>query len=214
LAAAESAAAELCGCDTPECTKVAGVKFAKALGAVDKSKLKEKDLAKMSEVAQKASGCLSSPGAGGSSFNNYIAKSKTTEATEFIKKMADGARAYYMDGAASQGSLVPVAKQFPGPSVGPTPKPGSCCEDGKKCAPNPDSWSAPTWQALNFGVFDPHYFSYKYEVAADGRSITASAIGDLDCDGTFSTYSLTATIEEGGDAPMLAPKIVETNPGE
>ena len=144
---------------------------------------------------------------------DYIAKSKSTEAQQFIKKLYDGARAYYLDQSVAQGSLTPVPKQFPGPSIGPTPAAGACCKgEGKKCEPAAKNWEAPQWVALQFSVDDPHYFSYKYEVSADGKTITASAIGDLDCDGTYSTFSISGTAGEDGAGPPGAVK--ETNPGE
>lgn len=44
-------------------------------------------------------------------------------------------------------------------------------------------------------MLDPHYYSYALEV--DGDRFTAKAVGDLDCDGTFSTYTLSGKIEDG-----------------
>ena len=47
-------------------------------------------------------------------FTKYIAKSKTSEAKTFIKRIYDGARAYYMEPNSGTKSVTPVAPQFPG----------------------------------------------------------------------------------------------------
>ena len=46
-------------------------------------------------------------------FTKYIAKSKTSEAKTFIKRIYDGARAYYMEPNYGTRSVTPVAPQFP-----------------------------------------------------------------------------------------------------
>ncbi len=110
-------------------------------------------------------------------FMKYIRKSKTTEARQFVRKMHDGARAHY----AETGKL-PAA-------VGPTPPLGSCCKgSGDKCFPNAKLWDHPTWIALQFSVDDPHFYSYAF--ITDGDSFTVQAMGDLDCDGIYSTFEM------------------------
>jgi len=127
---------------------------------------------------------------------NYAAKSKTTEAREFVKKMYDGARTYYMDPPMGGGSIGDIPRpQLPGPSVGPTPPLGACCKAGGKCAPAMSLWQEPTWVALYFSVDDPHYYSYAYKV--DGNKFTAAAYGDLDCDGVYSTFEMSGEVAEG-----------------
>lgn len=149
------------------------------------------------------------PGAQDTSFSTYEKKSKTTEAREQVKKIYDGARAYWMDPAAAAGQIQANAPQFPSPSVGPTPPLGQCCRDGGKCKPNPDLWSNPTWRALHFSMDDPHYYSYEYKVsvgapgALDGsHNFTAIAYGDLDCDGEYSEFSMYGEVNEAyADGP-------------
>lgn len=53
-----------------------------------------------------------------------------------------------------------------------------------------DTWSGPTWNALEFHLTDPHYYAYAYEASGDGTSagFTARAHGDLDGNGIASTY--------------------------
>ncbi len=141
-------------------------------------------------------------GAPRSAGDEYIAKSKATEAVEMIKKLALGARAYYQEEQFSGlGEVAP--RQFPAPGAGPVPALGACCEQGGKCQPSAAAWADMPWVALMFSVDDPHYYSYAYRVADDGKSITASAYGDLDCDGTYSTFEMTVTAD--GDDATLGP---------
>lgn len=138
-------------------------------------------------------------------FMKYIKKSKTVEATEHVKKIAEGANSYYMHPSVPRGyTSSPLPKQFPNTTAGPTPSdPTACCE---KCAPVQSDWDGnATWNALKFAVIDPHYYSYSYEIASGAATTgpyTARANGDLDCDGTDSTFELVGTIDTArGDGP-------------
>ncbi len=64
---------------------------------------------------------------------------------------------------------------------------------GKKEADPPGTWETPAWQALAFrpsaeGV--PHAYSFSFENTANGNAFVAQARGDLDGDGTFSTFEI------------------------
>jgi len=128
-------------------------------------------------------------------FMKYIAKSKTTEAKMFLRKMADGARAYaYEQG---KGAFPPAAPL--------TPSSGPCGAD--KCEPNAEQWAHPGWTALMFSVDDPHY--YAYEFVSDGSSFTARAMGDLDGDGIPSVFELYGEVKDG--EPVVSPDFVIEN---
>jgi hypothetical protein len=98
--------------------------------------------------------------------------------------------------------------KFPPTSAMPTPA-KSCCEENfqgkRKCAPNPANWSTQAWQELDFQITEPHFFRYGYHQLAPDQ-FTATATGDLDCDGTAITYTLT------GSAPGGQPNVVLTRP--
>ena len=65
-------------------------------------------------------------------FMKYIKKSKTSEARQFVKKISDGARAYYMDNAGQRNNLAPLAKQFPASAaLSPTAR---CCDSAPRNA--------------------------------------------------------------------------------
>lgn len=142
-------------------------------------------------------------------FMKYIKKSKTAEARTFVKKIYDGARAYWMDPSyASAQAFTPTTPQFPSAdgalsatTVAPVAKAGCCAMTGgggtEKCEPDATLWEVNPWVGLHFGVGDPHYYAYGYEStvgaagATDGSfSFTATALGDLDCDGVKSTFTM------------------------
>jgi hypothetical protein len=124
-------------------------------------------------------------------FGDYMGKAKKTEAQLQLNKLGKNAKVYFM----TEGSF-PVGK------AGPTP-PEPCCKGADhKCAPVPaDQWDAnEVWQKLEFMMVEPSLFQYSYE--SDGKSATATAVGDLDCDGTPVTYKLEMTAGADGNATM------------
>ena len=139
-------------------------------------------------------------------FMKYIKRSKTTEATTHVQKIYLGARTYWMDRNTAEGTIQADSAQFPtndgtlaGPGIGPTADTACCAAGGavEKCAPEAALWDvSAAWKALKFSMDDPHYYAYQYQVtnnaAAGGQDseFTASARGDLDCDGTFSRFSM------------------------
>jgi len=117
----------------------------------------------------------------------YIQKSRTIEAQVFVRKMSDGVRAFYAK-----------EKTLPKLSTAITPPLGTCCANkNQKCQPNPALWAHPSWIAIYFSIDDPHYYSYQYELSSDGKKFTARAIGDLDCDGIYSTFERYGEIRGG-----------------
>ena len=95
------------------------------------------------------------------SFTKYIKKGKTAEAREFVRKIYEGARSYYMDPAVGGTSISGSSStaSFPRPSAPATPGLGACCVGGGKCAASALYWDTETWNALHFSVDDPHYFA-------------------------------------------------------
>jgi type IV pilus assembly protein PilA len=129
-------------------------------------------------------------------FMKYIRRSKTVEATMNIRKMFDSSVSYF-EGEHSDKSGTILARQFPDP-VALTPA-GKCCTNtGGKCKPAPTNFqdTGGSWSALNFSVDDPFYFQYQYASSGTDSASTfqAYAFGDLDCDGTYSTYMRSGSI--------------------
>ena len=146
-------------------------------------------------------------------FMKYIKKSKTTEARQFVKKIYEGAREYYMDRNGQRGSVIPNAPQFPEPAaIATRPALGTCCATGDKCAPDATQWTDRTWVALKFSVDDPSYYSYTYNTADPTASYTATANGDLDCDGEYSTFEMFGVINSANaDGPSGSASIYREN---
>jgi type IV pilus assembly protein PilA len=132
-------------------------------------------------------------------FMKYIRRSKTVEATMNVRKLFDSSVSYY-EGEHADKSGNPLAKQFPGAPTN-NPSPGSptdkCCKKaGDKCVPDVHNFEDPTWAALNFSVDDPFYFGYQYNSAGSetDAKFQAYAFGDLDCDGTLSTFERSGSV--------------------
>jgi hypothetical protein len=67
---------------------------------------------------------------------------------------------------------------------------------------SPDDWvQNPVWHALDFEIDEPSLFRYSYE--SDGKTFTAKAVGDLDCDGIEITYELNGKIDPATRNPVI-----------
>lgn len=118
----------------------------------------------------------------------------TSEGVIQIRKLYDSSVMYYAtEHFDADGNL--LAPQFP-QSAPLTPAEVPC----GRVPPRPELWrDHPTWQTLNFALTDPHKYAYQYDSSGEGESaqFTASAFGDLDCDGKFSTFVRFAAVREG-----------------
>lgn len=134
---------------------------------------------------------------GGACKPSAMKKEKRVEAEVNLKKIYEGARSYYLEESIGRGAVAPVPPQFPD-SIGMTPPAGSCCgRTGNKCSADHTLWLVPSWEALKFSVDDPHYYSYEFVSGPAG--FTVRAVGDLDCDGQFSTFEMSGTVGPEGD---------------
>jgi type IV pilus assembly protein PilA len=134
-------------------------------------------------------------------FMKYIRRSKTTEAAMNIRKMYDSTVSYYEgEHADANGNILP--KAFPSQQAW-TPAGSACAENGQKYAPSShiNDWTSPTWQALNFSLDDPFYYAYETVNKNDGVQVTVGDVsnleaqGDLNCNGTFSLFRRSASID-------------------
>ncbi len=140
-------------------------------------------------------------------FTKYVAKAKTSEVREMLKKIYDGARAYYLDpNVGDITTFQPLPAQFPeagahgvGGDTGYLAQ--GCCAAPpglkEKCEPNPTLWSAPVWTALHFAMNEPHHYAYRYVNSmqvpgnvSGANWFMAAAQGDRDCDGQFSSFQM------------------------
>ena len=133
--------------------------------------------------------------------SKYSRRAKTTEAIDQLDKIYKGAAVYYTTPRVEAVNHTRVPCQFPA-TVAITPLEGTCCNsqggpdmDGDdRCDSDPDAWEDLTWRELLFQLNDQHYFVYGFESAGDldTATFTASAYGDLDCDGIQSTFQRAA----------------------
>lgn len=114
------------------------------------------------------------------------AKRRAKEADQLLEYLADRVE-----------SSIAATGHVPATAAGPTPLP-TCCEVGGTCEPDPATWAAPGWQALQFSIDGDYRYTYTYLPDPSGRSAILRAVGDLDCDGTSSTYELEVRIAPDG----------------
>lgn len=147
---------------------------------------------------------------------------EAVEARQMLDLIKKGSAAYYSSPRVEAGTGRQVECQFPA-STGLTPAlvngKHPCCAGGDKasCAAAPDNWNNPTWSALMFQLNSNHYYAYKYESSGvyGAAKFTATAYGDLDCDGNWSTFVLNGQSEPTANAAQCdmasGGKVEETN---
>jgi len=126
-------------------------------------------------------------------FMAYANKTKATEAMLQLNRMSKGAKTWH-----SQQTSYPqdTAAVLPGVDG------GACVGPGKKFAVS-TAWAADTtWVSLGFQIDEPNLFTYHYS-SSGLKSATATAVGDLDCDGTKITYTLTLGDRSGNATALL-----------
>lgn len=82
--------------------------------------------------------------------------------------------------------------------VGPTPggAPWACAGGKPQPHDSMNGWTGGAeWDALDFRMDSAFKYSYAYEGDATGFTVTAQ--GDLDCDGTPSTFKMTGKLVDG-----------------
>ncbi|HEY4178687.1 MAG TPA: hypothetical protein VGM90_17695 [Kofleriaceae bacterium] len=116
-------------------------------------------------------------------FMDYMKKSKKTESSLELNRIAKNLKVYYVTNAA-----------FPEGDTTLSPAESCCAGPNHKCF-DPSTWQQKAWQDLDFQIDEPHLFQYRYH--SDGKTAVAEAVGDLDCDGVSITYRLDATADAG-----------------
>jgi hypothetical protein len=91
----------------------------------------------------------------------------------------------------------PVAEAYPD-SVGLTPE---TVPAGEPSLDPTGTWDHPTWRQLGYAPDGPHSYSFEFvsRNSAKGSTFTATAHGDLDGDGIFSTFSITGHASPEGE---------------
>jgi type IV pilus assembly protein PilA len=77
---------------------------------------------------------------------------------------------------------------------------------------NTDAATNAGFACLKFSMSDPQYYMYSYAIDAPQGTFTATGEGDLDGNGTLSTFTMKGTVTE--NRVMVSPSIAEVNPDE
>jgi type IV pilus assembly protein PilA len=124
------------------------------------------------------------------SFVKYMRRSKTSEAMMNLRKMYDGAVAYYVgEHADALGSI--QSRQFPTSAPTTPTLTQLTAQNGKKFQTQPADWKIGGWAALDFMVTDPQYYGYTF--VSNGQTFTSAqasmiAQGDLNANGVYSWF--------------------------
>ena len=134
-------------------------------------------------------------------FVRYTRRSKTTEATENLDKIAEGESSYFQREQVNTATGLPLPNAY----INAAALPGGAVSDMKQTAAA-GAWTGAGWNELDFSPEGATY--YQYSVSGAGATTgTASvgsctAIGDLDGDGTTSTFSILLSVDAATGDPV------------
>ena len=128
-----------------------------------------------------------SGGGGGGGMSDYVARGKRSEAEVQLHALEKAIKIQYATNA-----------EFPVGDAPLTPATDCCAGPNHKCAVDAAAWQVAPWTALEFSIDQPSYFQYRYQ--SDGKTVTAIARGDLDCDGAPIEYTLSGSVVDGNPA--------------
>lgn len=123
-------------------------------------------------------------------FGAYKKRSKGIEGKLLLNRLSSSAKRAWVEQAT-----------FPVGKVGLTPATPCCQQPDHKCAVNPADWADPTWKALDFAIDEPGRFQFSYE--SDGKTASATAVGDPECDGKTMTYTLAMKADGGNPTATI-----------
>ena len=125
-------------------------------------------------------------------YEQHLARSKELEAKLQLDKLGKNAKVAFA-----------TANEFPKGKVGPTPAAPCCTQQIKQCVPSEAMWADPVWEALEFRVDGAFHFQYSYE--SDGKTFTATAVGDVGCTGKPVTHTVTGAVGADGSPQITGP---------
>lgn len=132
-------------------------------------------------------------------FAHELHASRLVEPVDGLHRIGAAAVAYAQDHTTAEAFPPPVGATPPVPPRG-------------RCVADPDVlWEQPTWQALTFRPAEPgapHCFTFEFSSNdASARSgFRATAHGDLDGDGAFSTFEITGhAVDQDPAGPAVDP---------
>jgi len=149
-----------------------------------------------------------SPGKMINRLDNYKRQAMAVEANANLKRIKAGARQFFVsDHYDTTGRLLPRSFPVGGSSWSPA---NTCCQqtDGR-CISSKEVWGQAPWRVLRFGIYEPHRFQYRYTSRGQDRqsTFTAEARADLDCDGQFSSYRITGSVDSEYNVVIRGPEV-------
>ena len=154
----------------------------------------------------------------------YMANAKTAEAKNSLGQMSKDASAAYSREKMAPGIITPgesttVANTLCGSATTTVPD-GIAKVKGAKYQSKQIEWDEGSqyagWQCVKFSMAEPQYYMYGYtssgSAGTEGDTFTTSAAGDLDSDGTPSSFTLTGKIDK--HQVVMSPTIAESSPEE
>lgn len=157
--------------------------------------------------------------------SKYMKSAKTAEARNSLGQMAKDASAAFnrekmKAGVMTAGESTAVSNTLCQGATATVPD-GIGKVKGSKYQSQASEWNADNsskgWQCLKFSMSEPQYFLYNYTqsggtLGQDGETFEAIAQGDLDADGTPSTFKIDGAIRDR--TVVLSPTISESDPDE
>lgn len=134
------------------------------------------------------------------SVRHYTARAKIAEARDSIGHIAQNLDVYMHR---------PGHRLLP-PSAPRTP---ADVPRGKPTRTAYEDWQRGTWQAIEFVMDEPQFYSYEIDTAKDRKSAIIRATGDLDGDGVQSHFTLRVKLDRHGTL-HVADSIEEEQPEE
>jgi type IV pilus assembly protein PilA len=138
-------------------------------------------------------------------FMDYIKRSKKTEAALQLNKIGKNSKRVYSETASYVQGAGARAPASSGSANG-------CCGAGtvnNHCVLDTAAFTG-AWAALDFQIDEPSLFVYTYDSTVSSV-FTATATGDLDCDGTPIAYVLNGAAVNGNPAVTLVEPAVGTD---
>lgn len=129
-------------------------------------------------------------------YMKYTRRRRAEEGRQGLRALVDKA----MQASARDGQLL---KSTPLTPAAPACKKG---QSWRHRVADSKRWQHPTWKTLQFS---DDFGLFQYEFISDGRSFTARAKGDLDCDGVFSTLEQTGQLGKTASRPMTVHQLLE-----
>jgi type IV pilus assembly protein PilA len=150
----------------------------------------------------------------------YLMNAKSTEANNSLGQMAKDAYAHFQEEGMSGhvmtlGNSSGVSNVLCTSATKPVPVSGALAIAGEKYQSAASEWNTDEaanagFACLRFSIDQPQYYMYSYVADSSGTSwFTGSANGDLDGNHTYSTYTISGSVQ--GGVLNIAPNIISKN---